>query len=265
MTSLAAYVDGIAVIGPGLADWPAVAAILSGQLNYAPGPVVVPVPAALPPTERRRVGRATRLAIAVGLDASRRAGQDPATLATVFTSSGGDGDNYHAICETLATSMRQISPTRFHNSVHNVTAGYWSIATGAMAPSTALAVYDASFAAGLIEALAQVVTGHAPVLLIACDSTYPQPLHAKRPLPDGFAIAMVLAPTRGEHSLARLSAALVDSPVDHCDLPVLEAVRVQIPAGRCLPLLARIARRQAGAVAVEYLGECNLQLQVEPC
>ena len=265
MSELAAYVDGISVIGPGLADWPAAAAVLAGRLKYAPGPVVVTVPAALPPAERRRVGRVTKLAIAVGLDACGRAGLDPATLATVFTSSSGDGDNYHAICETLATTMRQLSPTRFHNSVHNASAGYWSIATGAMAPSTVLCAYDASFAAGLIEALAQVVTSHAPVLLIAYDSAYPQPLHAKRPMLDGLAIAIVLAPTRGEHSLARLAAALVDAPADHCDLPALEAVRTQIPAGRGLPLLARIARRQAGAVAIEYLGDGCLCTTVEPC
>lgn len=265
MTELAAYVDGMAMIGPGLPDWPVAAAVLSGQLSYVPGPLVVPAPAALPPAERRRVGRVTRLAIAVGLDASDRAGVNPATLATVFTSSGGDGDNYHAICETLATSMRQISPTRFHNSVHNASAGYWSIATGAMAPSTAVCAYDASFAAGLLEALAQVVTGHAPVLLIAYDIAYPQPLHAKRPMLDGLAVAMVLAPTRGEHSLACLAAALVDAPVDHCDQPALEALRAQIPPGRGLPLLARIARRQAGSVVIEYLGRCSLRTTVAPC
>jgi hypothetical protein len=234
-------------------------------LSYTPGPLVVPAPAALPPAERRRVGRITRLAIEAGLDASGRAGLDAAQLATVFASSGGDGDNYHAICETLATTMRQLSPTRFHNSVHNASAGYWSIATGAMAPSTALCAYDASFAAGLLEALAQVVTSHAPVLLIACDTSYPQPLHAKRPVLDGFGVAMVLASTRGEHSLTRLVAALVDAPVDHCELPALEALRVQTPPGRSLPLLARIACRQAGSVILEYLGQCGLRTTVEPC
>ena len=265
MTPLAAYVDGIAVIGPGLANWPDAATVLSGQQSYAPGPLVVPAPAALPPAERRRVGRITRLAIEAGLDACGRAGLDTTKLATVFASSGGDGDNYHAICETLATTMRQLSPTRFHNSVHNATAGYWSIATGAMAPSTALCAYDASFAAGLLEALTQVVSGRAPVLLIACDTSYPPPLHETRPVLDGFAVAMVLAFARGKHSLARLAAALVAAPADRCDLAALEALRVQIPPARSLPLLACIARRQAGSVVIEYLDQCGLRTTVTPC
>ena len=35
-----------------------------------------------------------------------------------------DCDNVHAICESLATPERQVSPTRFHNSVHNAAAGW---------------------------------------------------------------------------------------------------------------------------------------------
>jgi hypothetical protein len=265
MTRLAAYVDGIAVIGPGLADWPAAALVLSGRRSYQPDVLLLPAPVALPPAERRRVGRVTRLAIAVGLDACSRAGLDPATLATVFASSGGDGDNYHAICETLASPQRELSPTRFHNSVHNASAGYWSIATRAMAPSTALCAYDGSFAAGMLEALSQVVSGNAPALLIAYDSSYPPPLHAQRPMPEGFAVAMVLAPAPGRNSLARLTAALVDLPVDQCELAALETLRMQIPAARSLPLLARIATRQASAVVVEYLAHCGLRTVVTPC
>ena len=64
---------------------------------------------------------------------------DAATLATVFSASGADGHNCHALCEQLATDDRQLSPTRFHNSVHNAAAGYWSVATGAMSMMLLLA------------------------------------------------------------------------------------------------------------------------------
>jgi hypothetical protein len=265
MSELTAYVDGVSVIGPGLAGWPAAEAVLTGRADYVPSPTVLPSPLSLPAAERRRTGRIVRLAIAAGLEAAGRAGLDAATLVTVFSSSGGDGDNCHEICQTLATPERQLSPTRFHNSVHNAPAGYWSIATGAMAASTALCAYDASFAAGLLEALAQVVVDKRPSLLIVCDTGYPPPLHEKRPMGDAFGVAFVLAPVLGARSVACLSAALGDDVVDCLDQSELEALRLAVPAGRSLPLLALIARRRAGKVAVEYLGARSVRTMVEPC
>ncbi len=134
------------------------------------------------------------LALAAGLEAVAHAGADAATLPAVFTSSGGDGHNCHEICRTLASSERQLSPTRFHNSVHNAAAGYWGIATGATPASNALCAYDASFGAGLLEALTQVVTGRSAVLLVAYDASYPEPLYGARPIPHAFGVALVLAP-----------------------------------------------------------------------
>ena len=130
-----------------------------------------------------------KLALAIAQEATRRAGVDPAELASVFSSSGGDGHNCHEICQALALAGRELSPTRFSNSVHNAAAGYWSIATGAKRESNVLCAFDASFCAGLLEALAHVVVEEQPVLLVAYDTDYPEPLHAKRPIPDAFGSA----------------------------------------------------------------------------
>ena len=62
-----------------------------------------------------------------------------------------------------------LSPTKFHNSVHNAAAGYWSIGTGSYAPYTAISAYRYTFAAGLLETLAQVVSEGRPILLVAFD------------------------------------------------------------------------------------------------
>ena len=64
-------------------------------------------------------------------------GRDPATLPSVFTSAHGDLAVNDYMCATLATQPTAISPTRFHNSVHNAAAGYWTIATGCHAASSA--------------------------------------------------------------------------------------------------------------------------------
>jgi hypothetical protein len=265
MTELAAFVEGVSVIGPGLTDWPAAAQVLTGKVAYRAAPTNIPPLAVLPSAERRRAGRVVRIAIAAGLEASRHAGRDAATLPAVFASSGADGDTCHAICETLATALRQLSPTRFHNSVHNAPAGYWSIATSAMAASTTLCAFDASFAAGLLEALTQVAVCQQPLLLIACDAPYPEPLQQVRPLPDSFGMALLLAPARSEHSIARLSAQLVTEPFTRCTEPALETLRAELPPARCLPLLTHIARREAARVVVEYLGALGLCTRVEPC
>jgi hypothetical protein len=194
MTQLSACVRGIGLLGPGLDDWLSGASVLAGVTPYTSRATVLPVPAALPAAERRRTGAVVRLALAIGFEASSRAGANPAELPTVFSSSGGDGSNCHEICQTLATGDRQLSPTRFHNSVHNAASGYWSIAVGATPASNVLCAYDATFGAALLEALTQVVVDRTPVLLVAYDSAYPEPLHGVRPIPDAFGVAMVLAP-----------------------------------------------------------------------
>jgi hypothetical protein len=262
---LSAYVGGLGVLGPGLANWPEAAAVLSGQQAYRPAATVLPMPTILPPAERRRVGRVVKLALAIALEATAQAGENPAELASVFSSSGGDGHNCHELCQALSLAGREISPTRFANSVHNAAAGYWSIGTGAVAESNVLCAFDASFTAGLLEALTQVAVDEVSVLLVAYDSEYPQPLHAKRPIPDAFGVALVLTPQKRAWSLARMDAALSDLEFDRFADPDLEALRRAFPAARSLPLLRLLAARNRGTALLEYLDVSRLQVQIEPC
>ena len=262
---LGAYVRSIGVLGPGLADWPSAAAVLAGQRPYVPATTAVPPPAALPPAERRRTGETVRLALAAGLEAVTRAGADAQRLATVFASSGGDGAICDEICSTLASAHRQISPTRFHNSVHNAASGYWSIALRAAAPSTSLCAYDGSFAAGLLEALSQTAVSGEAVLLIAYETAYPEPLHAKRPLAGAFAVALLLEPRPAEGVCVRLEATLVKEAPDTLGQGGLEALRAGVPAARSLPLLKLISRRDTGRVVLDYLADLRLAVTVIRC
>jgi beta-ketoacyl synthase-like protein len=282
VTRLSAYVRGIGLLGPGLDDWLSGASVLSGVTPYAPRATVLPIPTSLPAAERRRTGAVVRLALAIGFEATSRAGADPAELPTVFSSSGGDGFNCHEICQTLATGDRQLSPTRFHNSVHNAASGYWSIAAGATASSSVLCAYDGTFGAALLEALTQVVVDQTPVLLVAFDSGYPEPLHAVRPIPDAFGIAMVLAPVSPSASAASiesatfaasagsvtppalLTATLTDSPADSMMDSRLESLRASIPAARCLPLLSKLARQESGRLVIDYLEDQRIAIEVAP-
>lgn len=265
MTTVTAYIDGIGLIGPGLADWPAACEVLKGAVPYQPQKTVIPVPAALPPAERRRCGPIVKLSLAVGYQAAAASTLDVASLATVFSASGGDGGNCHEICEMLASDDRQISPTRFHNSVHNAAAGYWSIASGSMAPSSVLCAFDGSFGAGLLEALAQVAVDQVPVLLIACDTTYPDPLRKTRPIPDELGVGIVLSPHATGQSLARITANLTTQAASKMDNAALEQLRTAIPAARSLPMLQAVASGNAATLVLDYLDESRLQVDVAPC
>jgi len=263
--ALTAWVEGVGLVGPGLADWPAAAQVLAGTAPYEPQRTVLPPLECLPAAERRRTGRIVRLALAAGLEATARAGADAARLPAVFSSSGGDGENCHEICQVLAGADRQISPTRFHNSVHNAASGYWGIATGATAASNALCAYDASFGAGLLEALVQIRIEETPALLIAYDADYPEPMRSVRPIPDAFAVALLLTPSARPGSLAQLTVDASEESAERLADPQLEALRTQVPAARSLPLLRRMARGERGVVVLDYMENQRLALEVSPC
>jgi hypothetical protein len=252
---------GVGLIGPGLPDWAGAQALLRDPASWQRLTTAVPLPGRLPPTERRRAGTVVKASVVVADEAVAAAGADAAQLATVFTSSTGDPVNCHLLCEALAAPERMVSPTRFTNSVHNAAAGYWHIATQSRQPSTSLAAFDASFAAGLLEAAVQCLSTGQPVLLVACDVPYPEPLHALRPVADVFAVALVLAPHASMGRALRLEV-LGDVAATACADAALDEVRRTIPAARALPLLQALARGVADSVVLEGLPGMALRLQV---
>lgn len=266
--SLKFFVEAAAVLGPGLAGWEAARPTLAGAAPYVPADLVLPRFEVLPTAERRRVGLPVKLSISVGLQALEQAGRPADAVPTVFTSSGGDGEVINEICTMLAGSDRLISPTRFHNSVHNAPSGYWGIATGSRAPSTSLCAFDWSFIVGLLEAATQAAD-HESVLLIAYDLPYPEPLRGVRPMRSRFASALLIARERSRHSMAacelgRGSAAAPSRMQDGN----LEQLRRDNPAARSLPLLAALAGGH-GPGGTEVLFESSagntVALSAAPC
>lgn len=266
---LTVFVEGIGLLGPGLSGWVTGSEQLAGRVPYEPARCVLPLPMALPAAERRRAGAVVKVSLAVGEEAVTGSGRAAAGLPSVFSSSSGDPINCHEICSALASGDKLISPTRFHNSVHNASSGYWSISSGAMATSSVLCAYDASFAAGLLEAMTQVTAEQTAVLLVAYDTDYPEPLRSVRPLSDTLGVALVLAPQRSERSLAQWtltpSSCLTSASATLMTDSALEQLRTGIPAARCLPLLRSVATRATGDVVLDYLEDLHLAVQVAPC
>ena len=260
------HVEGIGLCGPGLKGWAASRAVLGGAAPYAPAPIAVPPCELLPATERRRTVASVKLALAVGGEALAHAERDPAATATVFASSGGDGETVHEIVAVLASPEREVSPTRFHNSVHNAPAGYWHIATRSREPSTSLCCYDASFSAGLLEAAVQATVGDRAVALIAYDLPYPEPMHTARTIGSFFSLALVLTPHATGRSLARLAIELRRDGAGQAVMsePALETLRLHNPAARSLPLLAALARDAAATIVWPDLPRQGLAVAALP-
>lgn len=251
-----------AVRGPGLPDWNTASAILAGRAPYVAQGAIEPAPAMLPPNERRRMPDPARWALAAGHDALCAGGLADADVATVFVSCGSDGKITQRICEALATPAREVSPTRFHNSVHNAPAGYWSIAMASCAPSTSLCAGAGSFGAALLEAAAQAVVEARPVLLIAYDLPYPEPLRAVWTLADPFAVAVLLVQADANASGPRVRIELSSAPPADAWPRALPRALARNPAAAALPLLAIIARGSDGRVVLPYLDRCSIQVEV---
>jgi hypothetical protein len=205
-----------------------------------------PQPSILPPNERRRAPDTVAVALEVGQAACMNAGRDPAQLPTVFASTYGDLAITDYMCGTLAKAPMTLSPTRFHNSVHNAAAGYWSIATACRRPYCALGAGRYTFAAGLLTAAVQVCADQTDILLVAYDIEARGPLaqvaHSQGIL--GVALVLSVAPAGAP---ARLQLAVTDdaSPEDShpgsanamaASLPLLAALEDRAAAILRLPL-----------------------------
>lgn len=209
MTSLAATIEGIGFWADGLPSWQAALDRARGGHGQPDAPAK-PSPQLLAPNERRRAPESVAVALEVALAACSAAGRDPKDLPSVFASTHGDLAITDYMCGTLAADPRAISPTRFHNSVHNAAAGYWTIGTGCMAATTAISAHDASFAQGLLEALLQLSAGTEAVLLAAYDTGARGPLAQVSASQGLLGGALVLA-VGARSGAPRLRATLVDA------------------------------------------------------
>ncbi|MES2886812.1 MAG: beta-ketoacyl synthase chain length factor [Pseudomonadota bacterium] len=202
------FVEGLAVWAPRWPSWSQAQAAFRGEDVAVEPPAKRPAPLLLPPTERRRAPDTVALALEVASQAIDGSGQAAADLPCVFTSAHGDLAINDTMCSTLAESPTLLSPTKFHNSVHNAAAGYWTMGTGCMQTSTAVSAFEHSFAAGLLEALSFCVAEQRAVLLVGYDTQACGALSTVTKSQGLLAVALVLAPQRSAHTRIALDWAL---------------------------------------------------------
>ena len=254
--------QGVGLYSPGLPNWQAAAPVLRGEHPWRDEPTpVVTLP--LRSTERRRTSACARAAWAATEQALAGTHLDVRELNTVFASSGGDGVILHQLCTALATPERAVSPTQFHNSVHNAPAAYFSIAHASHAASTSLCHHAAPFAAGLLEAAVQVSSEDRAVLLVGFDLVAPFPLAPLWPAQRDFAVALLLAPPNAARPLAHWN--ITPIPVAAAAQPESEKWLAQFaqanPVAESLYLLSALASGTSVRHRLPYLDALSLEVE----
>jgi len=256
------WIEGIGLWAAHLPGWDIARAILRDEAGTPPAPAPRPVPALLPPNERRRAPDTVAVSQEVAHAACKAAGRDPRSLASVFASVHGDLAITHYMCETLASDPSLLSPTKFHNSVHNAAAGYWTIATGCMQPYTAVSAWHHTFAAGLLEALLQSTCNHDPVLYVAYDVEARGALATMAPSSGMLGAAVVLAPERTCSASWQVDWDSVSVAQAGGDGPHLRPGDNAMAA--CLPLLTALAREAPAQLALPLGTGLELHLRLLP-
>ncbi len=264
------FVHGVGVLGPGIENWESCRRLFKEQCSYDDSVTPDPMPSILPANERRRSSDVVRWSLHVAHEAVQQSQFDPKKMASVFASSGGETGILHKICQSLDSDPPMVSPTLFHQSVHNAAAGYWSIASGSQRPSTSLACYDSSFAAGLLEAATLLSANQEEaVLFVAYDTPAPFPLHETRPIIAPFAMAFVLSKQAAPNSVSMLDITLLPDRMDHASTAMsqssFEELRSGNPAARSFPLLRTIATNLACCVYFDFLDNLQLRIDHKPC
>jgi hypothetical protein len=261
MSAIELQVLGSSLWAEGLPGWPTARAVLRGE---QPWPAAMPGPppiTLLAPAERRRASASVRVAICVAEEACARAGVDARTTLSVFTSTHGELGLTDEICRVLAEQPEALSPTRFHNSVHNAASGYWTIGAGCAEATTAISAWQASFAAGLLEAGVQAVCEQRPVLLVAFDAAAAGPLASMAVSGSLFGAALVIAPggTATDAPVMRLRLG-ADAPAESAPAPF----PIDNPLAPCLALFAALARGAGGHLRFDLAAGAQLAVEMEP-
>lgn len=254
------YINSLSIAAPSLVGLEQAMPILRGEKQWQTSEFPKLVPQLLPANERRRVTNYIKLALHVADEANIK---DKA-LAAVFASSNGDLYITDHICRTLNMDVKHISPTQFHNSVHNAPAGYWAIAANSPAPSTSISTGDSSFSSGLLEAVTQVLSQKQDVLFVAYDfPPIESPLNKFCDVTEAFATAFVLSLQKTEKSYGAIKVDITNNINEKnlCLNTSLNQLQNSNPIAESLPLLETLCLQKPTTVFLPYLNNSKLKIE----
>lgn len=164
----------------------------------------------IPPIQRRRMSRLSKMAMAVALDA---AGDEPLDY-SIFCSRHGEIVRTRSIMDALV-ARQEVSPAAFAQSVHNTSSGLYTILAGSQAASTSIASGANTFACAWLEAVGWLAENPSHViLLVDFDEVIPAEY---RPYSDSIhcdhALALVLRAADGNGISFSADTARPESPL----------------------------------------------------
>ncbi len=261
------YLEGFSLWTPRLPGWEIARRVIRGECEPQETKSPRPSTTLLPPTERRRIPDTVAIALEVAARACEMSQRDPSQLPSVFASAHGDTPISDYMCSTLATTPTLISPTKFHNSVHNAAAGYWTIAVRSLAPYTSLSVYENTFAAGLVEAATQSICEASPVLYVAYDIEAVGPLAAMSNCSGLFGIGMVVSAQAPCDGAPMMRMSVRSTSHDEVVKPTLARTRAaDLVAGNSIaagfPFVELLTSETPGAVTLALGTRCALEIEI---
>jgi hypothetical protein len=263
----ALYLEGFSLWAPRLPGWEIAKRVIRGECEPQETKSPRPSTTLLPPTERRRIPDTVAIALEVAARACEMSKRDPSRLPSVFASAHGDTPISDYMCSTLATSPTLISPTKFHNSVHNAAAGYWTIAVRSYAPYTSLSVYENTFAAGLLEAAMQAVCERTAVVYVAYDIEAVGPLAAMSNCSGLFGLGLVISTEATQRSARSIQIRTRNTLADEVVKPTSARTRAaELVAGNTLaaafPFVELLATEAPGEVTLALGTRCALEIEL---
>ena len=238
------YVAGLGLWAPGYASAEAWC-----RDEFDPS-VEAPEVALLSGPLRRRATGLTRMAVEVLNQATRAAGCDLATVPIVWATSYGEHATAIKILGMMRSGEGKLSPTHFHNSIHNAAGGYASIATGNCAPSTTLTGGAELVASAFLEAICHLEATADDAVVVLADELLMPPFD-RGDETSSLALAFCLS------SLSKGASAVLSGFRRDAVAPVKNYDRFgKLYVSAALPLLERIALGRPGTVALELAGEC---------
>jgi hypothetical protein len=244
-------VNGLGLCAPGVAElagWPWGERTGSGEQ----------APDLLPAALRRRVTPLTNAVARAVSQAVQGSGCDLARVPLVFGSAYGEVAAAIEMMPSFRNAEGLPSPTRFHNSVHNTSVAYLSIATVQRGFSTALAAGTGTPAAALIEAWALLSERGGEVLVVLADEPPPAPFAPANPYPLA-AVALRLSLDARPGRRARLTRLRAAPPAQRPDLP---GGLTAHPCAGAFALLESVARGAPCTVALGPFDEPGWQVDV---
>lgn len=261
--SLSVWLEGVGAWAPEWPNWPALRDWLRDEQAPAGEDGGKPRPAVLSAGDRRRAPLGVLAAVEVASQATAMAQRDASRVPSLFASAHGDAEICDATCTTLAANPGELSPTRFHNSVHNAAGGYWTMATGCHAASNALTALSYTFAAALLEAVTLAHAQSTPVLMVAQDGPGHGPLAEVLASKRHFACALLWAAEPSARAVARVDLRLVP----HAERDAVTGRAGQLAAtnvsARGIVLLQALARRRSGVLHLQAAPQLDLEIRLE--